>query len=62
MLDKLGAVGVLGSLVLLAGLGVVAYTNPVVAGGLALVIAGLVMVVYGAVTSLMASLGMDGMI
>lgn len=60
MLSKLGAVGVLGFLLLLGGIGVIAIADPVIAGGMAIIIAGLGMIVYGMVTNLMAALGMSG--
>ena len=61
MLDRLGAVGVAGVVVLLAGIGLVAWQSLVLAAGLALVVVGLGLVVYGLVTSLMASFGLGGM-
>jgi len=61
MFDKLGVVGVAGIVVLLAGIGLVAWQNLLLAAGLALVVGGLGLVVYGLVTSLLASFGMGGM-
>ena len=61
MLDKLGGVGVAGIVVLLAGIGLVAWQNLLLAAGLALVVGGLGLVVYGLVTSLLASFGLGGM-
>ena len=60
MFERLGIGGVFGVLLLLAGIGVVASQNLVVAGGIALVIAGLGFVVYGIVRNLVSSLGMMG--
>jgi hypothetical protein len=57
MLDKLGAAGVVGVLVMLGGIGVLASVDLVLAAGVALVIAGLGMVAYGLVTSAMKALG-----
>ncbi len=62
MLDKLGVPGVLGLLVLLGGIGAIATENMIIAGGVALVIAGLGFLVYGMVKGLARSMGMDGMI
>jgi hypothetical protein len=62
MLDKLGLPGVLGLLVLLGGIGAIASQNMIIAGGVALVIAGLGFLVYGMVKGLARSMGMDGMI
>jgi len=61
MLDKLGLPGIAGVVVLLAGIGLVAWQNLILAAGLALVVGGLGLVVYGLVTSLLSSLGLGGM-
>ncbi|GGN99765.1 MULTISPECIES: DUF7470 family protein [Haloarcula] len=58
MLDKLGAAGIAGVVVLFGGIGLVAWKQPIVAAGIALVVGGLGLVVYGLVTSLLASFGM----
>ena len=62
MLDKLGIPGIVGALVMLAGVGVVTYVNPLLGAGLALVIAGLGLVVYGMVMNLLESFGMGAMV
>lgn len=62
MLRHLGAVGVLGLLLLLGGIGVIAWRDPVIAAGIALAIAGLGLVVRALVSSLMGALGMGGMV
>jgi hypothetical protein len=62
MFDKLGIPGILGVLFMLGGIAVVALENIVLAGGLALVIAGLGLVVFGLVKNLLSSLGMGGMV
>lgn len=62
MLDKLGIPGLLGVVVLLAGLALVTWESLVVGAGLALVIAGLGLVVYGMVQNLLAAFGMGGMV
>ncbi|MFC7132215.1 MULTISPECIES: DUF7470 family protein [Salinibaculum] len=61
MLDKLGLPGLLGLLVMLGGIVVVAVESLILAGGIALVIAGLGLVVFGLVKNLLASFGMGGM-
>lgn len=61
MLDKLGVAGIVGFLVVLVGIGLLAYVNLLIAAGVALVIAGLGLVVYGLVSSLIGQLGMGGM-
>ena len=62
MLDKLGIPGILGVLFMLGGIAVVALENIILAGGLALVIAGLGLIVFGLVKNLLSSLGMGGMV
>jgi hypothetical protein len=58
MLDKLGAAGVAGIVVAVAGLALVAWRAPVVAAGLALVLAGAGLVVQGLVRSTMQAFGL----
>jgi hypothetical protein len=60
MLQKLGAVGIVGVLFLLGGVALVAVVEPIIAAGLALVVAGLGMMVYGLVTGFMQSMGLMG--
>jgi hypothetical protein len=62
MLGKIGPLGLVGLLVLLAGIVLIAWQNLVVAAGVALVLAGLGFLVYGLVRNLLASMGMGGMI
>lgn len=62
MLDKLGALGVLGVLVTIAGIAVVAWQNLILAGGLALVLAGVGLIAAGILKNLAAALGMGGMV
>lgn len=62
MFDKLGIAGVLGVVVMLAGVALVASQNLYIAAGLAFVVAGVGLVTYGMVTSLLSSLGMGGMV
>ncbi|MDS0281869.1 DUF7470 family protein [Haloarcula onubensis] len=61
MLDKLGLPGLAGVVVLFAGIGLVAWQNLILAAGLALVVGGLGLVVYGLVTSLLSTFGLGGM-
>lgn len=60
MLDKLGVAGVVGLLLMLGGVAAVASQSLVIAGGIALVVAGLGLIVFGIVKNLLASLGMGG--
>ncbi|MEF8783886.1 MAG: hypothetical protein V5A39_13340 [Haloarculaceae archaeon] len=62
MLDKLGFAGVVGLLLMLGGVVAVASQSLVIAGGIALVVAGLGLIVFGIVKNLLASLGMGGMV
>lgn len=62
MLDKLGLVGLFGVLSMLGGVAVIALESLVIAGGIALVVAGLGLVVFGLVKNLLSSLGMGGMV
>jgi hypothetical protein len=62
MLRRLGLPGVFGVLVMLAGIALIAWENLLIAGGLALTIAGLGLVVYGLVSGLLSAMGMGGMV
>lgn len=62
MLDKLGTVGVVGIVVVVGGLAVLAYENPVIAAGVALVLIGIGLLVRGLVATLLESFGMGGML
>ena len=61
MFDKLGAVGLTGVVVLLGGISLVAWQNLILAAGLALVVGGVGLIVYGLVTSLLGAFGLGGM-
>jgi hypothetical protein len=62
MFDKLGIPGILGLLFMLGGIAIVALENIILAGGLALVIAGVGLVVFGLIKNLLSSFGMGGMV
>ena len=62
MLGKLGIPGVFGVLFMLGGIAIVALENLVLAGGIALVIAGLGLVVFGLVKNFLSTMGMGGMV
>ena len=62
MFDKLGIPGIVGVLCMLGGIVVVALENLLIAGGLALLVAGLGLVVVGLVKNLLSSFGMGGMV
>ncbi|MBZ6494947.1 MULTISPECIES: DUF7470 family protein [Natrinema] len=58
MLRNLGALGIAGLVILLAGIGLIAYADPVIAAGMALVIAGLGLVVRSLISGLLQNFGM----
>lgn len=61
MLDKLGITGILGLLIMVAGVAVVAWQDPIIAAGFALVLLGIGLLLRAAVNSLMGAMGMGGM-
>ncbi|PSP55613.1 hypothetical protein BRC82_04855 [Halobacteriales archaeon QS_1_67_19] len=61
MLGKLGAKGIVGVLLLLAGIAVVAIQSPIIAAGIGLVVLGFVLTAWGLVSGLLSSFGMGGM-
>jgi hypothetical protein len=61
MFDKLGAKGLVGLLVLVAGVAVIALENVLIAAGIGLVVVGVVLVAWGLVSGLMESFGMGAM-
>lgn len=60
MLRRIGPAGFVGLLMLLGGIGVVAWRDPIVATGLALVLAGIGLLAKGMIDALVASLGFGG--
>ncbi len=61
MLGKLGAKGIVGLLVLVAGIGVIAMKSLVIAAGMGLVVLGFVLTAWGLVSGLLESFGMGAM-
>ena len=61
MFDKLGAKGIVGVLLLLAGVAVIALQNLIIAAGIGLVVVGFVLTAWGLVSGLMSSFGLGGM-
>ena len=57
VLDKLGTTGVAGVVLLFAGVGLVAWQQPIVALGIALAFAGLALVAKGIVSNVMSAFG-----
>lgn len=62
MFDKLGRVGIIGVLVILGGLALIALADPVIAGGVALVLVGVGLVVRGLFGFMLNAMGMGGMV
>ena len=58
MLRNLGPLGIVGIVMLLAGIGLIAYENPVIAAGLALAIAGLGLAVRSLVSGMLSQWGL----
>ncbi|OIB55476.1 DUF7470 family protein [Natrialba sp. SSL1] len=58
MLNRLGPLGIVGILILVAGIGVIAYANWLVAAGIALVLAGLGLVVKALISNVLQQFGM----
>lgn len=61
MFDKLGRVGIVGILSVFVGLLVIALADPVIAGGVALVLVGVGLVVRGLFGFMLNAMGMGGM-
>ena len=61
MLDKLGAKGIVGVLLLIGGVAVIALQNLIIAAGIGLVVVGFVLTAWGLVSGLMSSFGLGGM-
>lgn len=60
MFDRLGAVGILGIVLAVAGLALVAVESFLVAGGLALMLLGVGLAVKSLVSGMLAAFGMGG--
>ncbi|WP_049928108.1 DUF7470 family protein [Halopiger goleimassiliensis] len=58
MLQNLGPLGIVGIVLVLAGIGVIAYASPVIAGGFALVLVGLALTVRSVVSGVLKQFGM----
>ncbi|WP_265109327.1 DUF7470 family protein [Halosolutus halophilus] len=58
MLRNLGPLGIVGLLIVAAGIGLIAWADPVVAVGMALVLAGLGLVVKALISNVLGAWGM----
>lgn len=61
MLERIGGGGLVGLLAMLGGIGLIAYQDPIIAGGMALVVVGLALLLRGVVQGFMSSMGMNGL-
>lgn len=61
MFDRLGVAGILGVLLVLGGIALVGYRDPIIAAGIALVLVGGALFVKGLVSGILASMGMGAM-
>jgi len=61
MLKNLGLAGLVGLLMLVGGVALAAWESLILGGALALIVAGLGLMVYGLVTNLMQAMGMGGL-
>lgn len=57
MLRTLGLVGITGLLIALAGVGIIAYVNPVLAGGVVLTLVGIALAVQALVKGVLSKFG-----
>lgn len=58
MLQNIGALGIVGLVILIAGIALIAYANLVIAVGMALVLAGLGLVVKSLISGMLQNFGM----
>ena len=58
MLQNLGALGIVGLVLLVAGIGIIAYQNLLIALGMALIVAGLGLVVKSLISGMLQNFGM----
>lgn len=62
MIDRLGRGGIVGVVVVVTGLALTALVDPVIAGGIGLVLVGIALIVRGLLTSALDAMGMSGMV
>ena len=58
MRDKLGLEGIVGLLLIVAAVGVITYRDPVIAGAMLVLLAGLALIVKGLADTVMRSFGL----
>jgi drug/metabolite transporter (DMT)-like permease len=58
MFDRLGPLGILGLVVIVAGIAIISLRDLVIAGGIGLVVAGVGLVAFGMVRSMLSMFGM----
>lgn len=62
MLRQIGAGGFIGIMALIVGFGVVAYINPIIAGGIALIFIGATLLVHSIIKAVATQFGMGDMV
>ncbi len=62
MINRLGRSGIVGVVVVVAGLALIALVDPVIAGGIGLVLVGMALIIRGLLTSALDAMGMSGMV
>lgn len=62
MIDRLGRIGIVGVVVVVAGLALTALVDPVITGGIVLVLLGMALVVRGLLGYALEAMGMSGMV
>ncbi|UPM42078.1 DUF7470 family protein [Halocatena salina] len=62
MIDRLGRIGIVGVIIIVAGLALTALVDPLIAGGIALVLVGTALVVRGVIGYALEAMGMSGML
>ncbi len=62
MLRNIGIGGLVGIVALLAGFGVVAYIDPIIAGGVALIFIGAALLVHAIIKAIATQFGMGDMV
>lgn len=61
MRNPLGITGIVGIVIVFAGLAVVTWQEPIIGGGLALMLVGLALIVKSAINAVVNAMGMGGM-
>lgn len=60
MSPPIGIVGVVGALLVLGGIALIGYVDPLIAAGMAAILAGLVLILRDVITNMLARFGFGG--